>query len=284
MPYSRCLARWFVTVATVAIAGGTVPALAADDPALAAADRALVLALQRGSATAAVNLIDADATWTDADGRTVRKADIAKAPPPPAIADESGADVRRFAYGRIGVVQIDKGLLHALRVWIRRGGDWRLLVYQEVRSLDAPPTATPGTGAECINPCRSVPYTPKNADERGVIAAYQALETSAHAGDASTWGTHVADEFVLVSSNSDRTLTKAQRLDGLRRASRAGVSPTRLLTAQMIGQENVVVMRSQHEPDMGSRLQITRVWVKRNGIWQSTLSYQTAIRTPGQER
>jgi hypothetical protein len=269
---------WISVAVLLISAAGAWPAFAADDPALIAADRALVLALQRGSATSVVNLLDADATWTDGSGRTLRKAQIAQALPKPAIADESAADVRRFAYGRVGVVQADKGPVHALRVWLKRSGDWRLLVYQEVRSLDMPPTATPGAGAECINPCRGVPYTPKNDDERGVIAAYQALETSAHAGDASTWGTHVADEFVLASSNSDRTLTKAQRLDGLRRASKGGVSPTRLVTAQMIGAENVVVMRSQHEPDKGDPLQITRVWVKRNGVWQSTLSYQTSIR------
>jgi hypothetical protein len=221
--------------------------------------------------------MDADLSWTDASGRTLRKAEVAQAPPAPAIADETGADVRRFEYGRVAVVQVDRGPLHVLRVWIRRSGGCRLLVYQEVRSLSQPPTATPGTGAECINPCRQVPYTPKSDDERGVIAAYQALETAAHAVDVARWGTHVAEEFVLVSSNSDRTFTKAARLEGLRRASKGGVAPTRLLSAEMIREAGVIVMRSQHQPDKGDSLQITRVWVKRNGLWQSTLSYQTRL-------
>jgi hypothetical protein len=254
------------------------PAVAADDPALLAADRALVSALGRDNATAAVNLLDAEASWTDADGRTIRKADVGRALPKPAIADEAGADVRRYDYGRVAVVEVDKGPRHTLRVWIKRGGDWRLLAYQEVRSLSAPPSVTPGIAGDCLNPCRGVPYTPKNDDERGVVAAYQALETSSHAGDASTWGTHVADEFLLVSSNSDRTMTKAQRLDGLRRASKGGVAPTRLLDAQMNSVSGVVVMRSHHAPDKGDNLRVTRVWVKRNNVWQSTLSYQTSIR------
>jgi len=38
-------------------------------------------------------------------------------------------------------------------------------------------------------------------------------------------------------------------------------------------------MTSQHQPDRGDLLRITRVWVKRDGNWVETLSYQTAIRT-----
>ena len=255
----------------------TAVPVVAQDTALLAADRAFALALRGVSSTSVANLLDSELTWTDADGRTLRKAQTAEALPAPAIADESGADVRRFDYGRVALVQVDRGRDHVLRVWIRREKDWRLLVYHEVRSLTTPPTTTPGTGAECINPCQQVPYTPRNDDEIGVIAAYQALETAAHAVDVSRWGTHVAEEFVLVSSNSDRTFTKEARLEGLRRASKGGVAPTRLLSADMIRENGVVVMRSQHEPDSGARLQITRVWVKRNNVWQSALSYQTTV-------
>ena len=251
------------------------------DPALLAAERVFVLALDESTATPAVNLMDAELTWTDANGRTLRKADVAGTMPVRILADETTADVRRFQYGRIAVVQVDRGRDHVLRVWIRRGNAWRLLVYQEVRSLEQPPTVTPGTGAECINPCRQVPYTPKNADERGVIAAFQTLETASHAADASRWGTHVAEEFVIVSSNSDRALSKAQRIEGLKRARMWGVAPTRLLSTELIrGDDDVIVMRAQHEPHIGDRLQITRVWLKRSNVWQSTVSYQTAIRQP----
>jgi hypothetical protein len=259
------------------------PAAAADDPAWVAADRALVLAVARGGTNAAVNLLDADLTWTDAEGRTLGKAQIAQSLPKPAIADEGAAEVRRFDYGKVAVVEIDRAKLHALRVWVQRPAGWRLLAYQEIRSLDAPPTVTPGTGAECDNPCRRLPYEPRSANERGVVAAYQALETSAHAADAAHWGDHVADEFVLVSSNSDRALDKATRIAGLRNASKGGVSPTRLISAQMVDMGDAVVMRSKHEPDKGAPLQITRVWVKRNGVWLATLSYQTSIATSRQQ-
>jgi uncharacterized protein DUF4440 len=273
----RSVVRSLFCTGLVAWCAAGLPAVAADDPAWVGADRALVLAVSRGSTNAAVNLLDADVTWTDADGRTLSKGQVAQALPTPAIGDETVAEVRRFDYGKVAVVEIDRARLHALRVWVQRSAGWRLLVYQEIRSLDAPPTVTPGTGAECDNPCRRLPYEPKSANERGVVSAYQSLETSAHAADAAHWGDHVADEFVLVSSNSDRSMDKATRIAGLRKASKGGVSPTRLISAQMVDMGDAVVMRSRHEPDKGSPLQITRVWVKRNNVWMATLSYQTSI-------
>lgn len=264
------------TVAAALTAHSSEPALPGD-PALLAADSSLAEALDSADSEAVLEFMHPDVSWTDAQGRTLNREQMMKALPKFALAPES-AQTRRFQYGPVAVVQNDRGPLHSLRVWVQRPEGWRLLVHQDVRSLAAPPTATPGTGKECENPCRTIPYEPKSANERAVIAAYQALETSAHGADASTWGTHVADEFILVSSNSDRTFDKPTRLASVGRSSFGGVSPTRLLNARMFDLGNVVVMTSQHEPDRGRPLQITRVWINRNGVWQSTLSYQTSIR------
>lgn len=254
------------------------------DAALLAADRALAQAVAIADTESALSLMDKEITWTDAGGRTLGRSEMALMLPEPAIEDEGGAEVRRFDYEHVGVVQIDRDTLHSLRVWVRRPAGWRLLVYQEVRSLAAPPTSTPGTGKECVNPCRTVPYEPTSPNERAVIAAYQALEIAAHAADTANWPRYVADEFILVSSNSDRTFDKAARLNGLRQATYGGVSPTELLSARLFDFDTVVVMRSQHRPDRGDRLQITRVWVNRNGTWASTLSYQTSIRAAAATR
>lgn len=245
--------------------------------ALASADAAFTSAIAVSNASAALTLVDEDVTWTDARGHTVDKAGMTRAFPQPAIGGESLAETTRFDYEQVGVVHINRAKQHTLRIWVRRPVGWRLFVYHEVQALAAPPTSAPGTGAECVNPCRTIPYQPTTDSERGVIAAYQALETSAHAADVANWGTHVADEFVLVSSNSDRTFTKEERLDGLRKATFGGVTPTELLAARLYDFGSAVVMRSQHRPVKGAPLQISRVWISRDGVWQSTLSYQTAI-------
>ena len=242
-------------------------------------DRALVADIQSGDPFSSEDLLDDELTWTDVTGRTLRKAELSNSLPGPAIANETNEEAHRFDYGRVAVVRVDRGRLHTVRVWAQRPEGWRLLLYQEVESLASPPAAAPaGLGHECVNPCRSLPYEPKTDNERGVIAAYQALETAAHAADVDNWGRYVADEFVVVSSNSDRVLDKQARLEGLRKAAYGGVSPSPLVSAQLIDFETAVVMRARHQPDTGDPLQIGRVWITRNGAWMSALSYQTAIR------
>jgi hypothetical protein len=242
-----------------------------------ASDRALVEALKTGDASSALGLVDDAVTWTDATGRTLIKSQMSEAFPTPAIANETADAAHAFDYGRVAVVRIDRGRMHTLRVWAQRPEGWRLLVYQEVESLASPPAPAPGIGHECVNPCKTLPYEPKTENERGVIAAYQALEIAAHAADVDNWGRYVADEFVVVSSNSDRVIDKASRLEGLRKAAYGGVSPSPLVSAELLDFDTAVVMRAQHQPETGNPLQIGRVWVTRNGSWMSVLSYQTAI-------
>ena len=262
----------------IALAAAVTASVAPLDSAASSADRAFVRAAATQDARGAAALLDQDFTWTSSDGTTLDAARVRQALPRPAIADEAGAQTLSYGYGTVGVVEVNAGKLHTLRVWVKRPAGWRLLVYQEVESLASPPAAAPpGIGHDCVNPCTTLPYEPKTGNERGVIAAYQALETAAHAADVDNWGRYVADEFVVVSSNSDQVLTKAARLEGLRKAAYGGVSPSPLVSAELLDFDTVVVMRARHKPESGNPLQIARVWVQRSGAWLSVLSYQTAI-------
>lgn len=272
--------RLAAALAALVVLGLAAPAAAQVNAALVTADQAFVQAASRKDAAALAMLLDSEATWTDAQGRTVSAAELRRTVPAVGIADEATASVRRHDYGRVGVVQVSKGKMEGLRVWVQRPAGWRLMAYQEIRLLDKLPATTPGTGGTCVNPCKEVPYTPKTDVERAVITAYQSLETTAVASDADKWGLYVADEFVLASSNGDRTLDKATRVAGLRKQTHGGVMPTQLLSATLYEFGDAVVMKSRHRPDKGDDLQITRVWVKRGGRWMATLSYQTSIRAP----
>ncbi|MBZ5697043.1 MAG: nuclear transport factor 2 family protein [Acidobacteriia bacterium] len=262
------------------------PVAAPDDmEAVREADRAFEQAVgiaDKKIAKAAVGkFLDAEFTWTDAAGKTSARAQVLRSfdagkGPEFATGGES-ARVREYTYGQVAVVQKDAGKVHILRVWVKRPAGWRALVYQEVKSLDAPPTFAPGAGRACENPCKSVPYHPKNETEKAVIASYLGLESAAVAHNASDFGTHVADEFAAASSNSDVLLDKAERMAGLEREKMAGVSPTPLVSARMFDFGDAVVMLSLHQPDRGKPLHITRVWIARDGKWVETLSYQTAI-------
>jgi hypothetical protein len=268
--------------------GGTVtaklsgPAAAADDAqALLQADQALVQAFDKADKAAAGKLLDAAFTWTDATGKISTRALVLQnlgsaAGPKPAIRSD-GAQSKEYTYDAVGVVQVNDGKMHVLRVWVKRPVGWQALVYQEVKSLEAPPSFTPGAGAVCENPCKSVPYRPRTPGEKHVVASYLALESAAVAHNAADWSAHVADEFAAVSSNSDQQLDKPGRMAGLEKEKMGGVAPTPLVSARMFDFGDAVVMTSRHQPDHGNPLHITRVWIKRDGNWVETLSYQTAI-------
>jgi len=87
----------------------------------------------------------------------------------------------------------------------------------------------------------------------------------------------VADEFVAASSNSDKLQTKRSRMEEFDRSKDAGVASTPLLSVRMYRFGEAVLMVSEHKPDRGKPLHVTRIWVKRGGSWVETLSYQPAM-------
>jgi Domain of unknown function (DUF4440) len=280
-PVMRMLGAVLVCAGIVAgLAGGAGvrPAAAAgDDSAVLQADQAFVAAIRTGDKPALGTLLDADFSWTDVDGRTLTRAEALQELPKPLTNGGGSAPITTHVYGDVALVRTDDGLPHVLRVWVRRPAGWKAMVYQEVRSLAAPPTVTPGTGKDCENPCRNVLYQPKNEAERGVIASYMGLETASVRHDAPHWGPHVAEEFVAASSYSNKLLTKPERMADLAKSQMAGLAPTPVVTMRLVDFGDTVVMLSKQQPDKGKPLHITRVWTKRDGNWVIVVAFQTAI-------
>lgn len=240
-------------------------------------DSAFVQAVAKRDPIALETLLDADFTWMSAAGGVQTRSEVLRQPPKAALANEKDPEFRIFAYGDLADIQVSQGRSHVLRVWVKRASSWKAIVYQEVTSLDAPPTFTPGAGKDCGNPCKSISFTPENDTEREVALAYSKLETAAHARNSAAFAPMVADEFVAASSNSDRLQSKRSRMAEFDRSKDAGVAPTPLVSARMYTFGDAVLMVSEHQPDRGKPLHVTRVWVKRGGSWVETLSYQTAV-------
>jgi hypothetical protein len=250
-----------------------------DDLAMLAADHAFVEAAAKVDKTELGKLLDADFTWTDFEGRTLTKAEVLRDPPKPAMANENDAQLKYYTYGASGDVQMNLGRTHLLRVWAKRRGGWKAMVYQEVMSLDAPPPSGPArAGKDCENPCKTVAYTPKNEAELQVVAAYSKLETAAMAHNSAVFATVVGDEFVAASSNSDKLYDKRGRMEDFDHSKMGGLAPSPLVSARMFDFGEAILMTSEHQPDSGKRLHVTRVWVRRDGSWVETLSYQTSVR------
>lgn len=264
-------------VAIVFLAG-TAPMVLGQDANMTKADTAFAQAIANDDKSALEKLLDADFTWTDAGGQVKTKAQVLRELPKTAITT-SAKDVesKSYTYGGLGNVQVNLGRAHVLRVWVKQSAGWKVIVYQELMSLESTPSFTPGAGKDCENPCKTIAFTPKNETERQVVIAYSKLETAAHARNSAAFGPMVGDEFVAASSNSDKLQSKRSRMEDFDRSKDGGVAPTPLLSARMFAFGDAVLMVSEHKPDRGNRLHVTRVWVKRGGSWVETLSYQTAV-------
>ncbi len=251
---------------------------AQDEAAMLEADGAFVQTVAAADKSALEKLLDADFTWTGFDGKIRTKAEVLQNIPLELNHEHvQAAALKQYTYGELGDVQANFGKIHVLRVWVKRPGGWKAIVYQEVLSLETPPSFTPGAGRHCENPCTTVPYQPKNDTEQQVITAYSKLETAAMAHNSAVFATLVADEFVAASSNSNKLYDKRGRMEDFDRAQTGGVAPTALVSGRMFDFKDAVLMTSEHQPDLGKPLHVTRIWIKRHGSWMETLSYQTSV-------
>ena len=239
-------------------------------------DREFVLAVFRNDRTAVGRMLDDDFTWTDVQGRTLTRTQTLENLPALALGDENQVSAQEQANRQVVIHRAERDNLYVLRVWAKRPKGWRALVYQEVSLQKSPPTTDSGA-QDCENPCKAVPFTPNDDDERGVIEAYQQVERAVTAHDSSAWGAVIADDFFAVTSNSDHPLDKKTRMAGLDQQKQGGIAPFPLVSARMFKFGETMIMTSLQQPEHGRALHVTRVWNKRQGKWLEALSYQTTI-------
>jgi|SRR5579863_895584 len=258
--------------------------MAADmDKAVLQADRAFVEAIAKGDSSKLNVLLDKNFAWCDSNGQILSAAEVARSVPKDSLGDESGVEVSGRIYGRVGAVNIGRGKIHILRLWVQRPDGWRLLVYHEVTQLEQPSTSTGSGVKECENPCRTVPFQPANESERAIIASWQALETGVTAHDSAAWAPHIADEFIQISSNSDHPIAKSGRMATLDMQKQLGVgsAPSPLVSAKMFDFGDVVIMICLHQPFSSKPVHVSRLWIKRDGQWVMVISFQTTIQAGG---
>ena len=267
------------------VLGGILPFLSlnsvatADEPSLLQIDNDFVQAVAKHDKVTVGRLLDTDFTWTDAHGKTQARADVLKSLPTPALGNETGAQLKPRTYGQVGAVMSGRDRVHVLRIWIKHPAGWRLIVYHEVALGQRAATAAGSGVNDCQNPCKTVPFKPKTEAEQAIIASWQALETGVTNHDASAWSPHIAEEFVMLGSTNDHPLSKADRIAtlNLQKQTGHGSAPAPLVSAQMFDFGDAVVMTCLHQPYSGKPVHVSRLWIKRDGHWVMSISYQTTI-------
>ncbi len=237
------------------------------------ADRSLVSALARGDAKAVAGLLDDQFNWIDGSGRVMTKGEIGGMKP--LLGDETGLDPIVHRYDDVVSVVVEGDKKYLLRIWGKRAAGWRLLVYHEV-SQDVPVFGHGPGKKEWDNPCFTLPYEPRNDDERDCLASWQALEIAVMRHLPEEWVKYVADEFSLYAAT--RQHSKAGRVAVIREQQRsnANSAPSPLVWNEMIDFPDAIVMRCEHQPFHGKATRVSRVFVKRNGQWLMAVSFQTS--------
>src|SRR5579864_9638454 len=269
-----------MSVAWAMVAFVPAPAFAEETKAVVDADHAFVQALGKSDKAVAGRLLDADFMWTNTEGKIVGKSAALADLTALASANPSDAEAKEITFGEVGEITAISGKTHVLRVWVKRRAGWRLLVSHAATLAEKGHTGTAAErGKECVNPCKTVPYKPRNAVEQGVISSWQALETAVTHHESQNWAPHVADEFQLISSGNDHPLDKKDRMDILDRQKKAGSgsAPAPLVSARMFDFPDTVVMTALHQSPGGKPTHVTRIWIKRDGRWQLAYSQQTTV-------
>jgi hypothetical protein len=252
---------------------------ASDDQEVLQSDHDFVQAAAKADKAAVARLLDADFTWTDADGRSRARTQVLGSIPSPELGNEAGAEVSQRTYGQVSAVMSGRDKIHVLRIWVKRPAGWRLLVYHEVALGRKSSGPTGSDVKDCENPCKTLPYKPRNESEQAVVASWQALEIGVTNHDAAAWSPHIADEFTMLGSSNDHPLTKADRIAtlNLQKQTGHGSAPAPLVSAQMFDFGDAIVMTCLHQPYTGKPIHVSRLWIKRDGHWIMSISYQTTI-------
>jgi hypothetical protein len=228
-------------------------------------DDALLSALAQADA----RLLDDDLSWVDADGRLFDKAHVLAQRPKPLL-QRGERDVHR--YGPLATVRVESGKQHVLRIWIDRGDGWRLLVWHEVVQNGG--AHGPGR-KEWDNPCFTLPYAPRDAHERDCLGSWQQLERAVMRHDPDEWARHVADEFVVVGAARRHSKRDRYEVIAEQRRTDANSAPAPLVSARLDRFGDAMLMRCEHQPFHGKAARVSRLFVRRDGLWQMAVSFQT---------
>ena len=276
-------------VALASVAAGTLiieRSRAIDDQQVAKeAERTFLANLAKGDAKAISGALDRRFTWTDSDGLTRnRRETLKEIAALAAAAKGDDSDVQANFYGRLLTVRGTHGDARFLRIFVKRRHGWKALMVLEtpVAPAGAPASVEQAAGAgDCDNPCRSVPYTPKTAMDKDILAAWQKTKLLEWKPDAAQWANFIADEFMIINNTTIRN--KEQRVAIAQRQQDEGTgAPGDPVTAMRIYDfgSNAAVMTSRHTPYRGGKPYTNvRVWVRRDGRWQLALSQQVTIQS-----
>jgi hypothetical protein len=263
-----------------------------NDSSVMQADHAMVEALAKANTAAASKLVYKEFFWTSWAGETFSKGKLLESLPKPPLGDESDSKVTEYTYGQVAEVRVDGGQTRILRVWVKDPEGWRLLAYHEVRLADHPPASGGPSANECVLPCQTVPYTPKDDAEKGVFTSWAGLELALTTHNTEAWIPHFPEEYIMINSKTPVPITKADRIKTIKKPSPESNCKTlwsigQLCQSQLAAEPpahffhfgKTVVIISVDKPFVGKPQHDTRIWHPdaKTGIYRMMESWSSTI-------
>ena len=261
------------------------------DAAVLQADTALQIALKKKDVKSLGALLDQQFSWTSETGQILTSTQFLKdAATGNVVGDTEYNNAKSQSYGQLAIVSgVGKRTGHEgtfyARVWVKRTAGWLLLTHQDTPILGKGTPSLPMVSvkgapsiADCENPCRTLPYTPKTAEQKEIVKAYQAVEIAVATHDDKTWAHYVADEFVGIGRRYLGTPdTKAGRVGQI------GITTNHVIVPKMLWGEtlvfgNAAIMLAEHQPMGEPPYHVIRVYVNRDGRWQLAHRQETTIK------
>lgn len=246
--------------------------------AVISADKELIQAIGKADKAGVERLLDSEFTWIDSNGRSRTRAEVLQTFPTPANSD---VEVQVRSYEGAAVVRANRGRMQVLRIWAKRAGSWKAMLYQEVMlAVKSEPTPQRwGEPVKCENPCKTIPFQPETESEKQAIAYWQGVMKAMADNDPEEYAPLIADEFTATDTHHDMPYTKENRLAQLRKQKQSGGGsiPSALISARMFDFGETVMMIAREQRPGAKPYFNTRMWVRRDGRWQMLFSFNTRI-------
>jgi hypothetical protein len=171
-----------------------VGAATAEEPSALASDREFLQAAEKGNTAMLAKVLDADFPGTDASGRTLARAEVLNSLPATGPRHgsrcESGAASSPTGRSSYGEPRQNSRSRHL--------GQTRLRVapaaYREV-ALGREGPAASDSARECENPCKTVPYKPKNEAAQSILSSWETRDGRR----LSQLCRHITSEFTMLA-------------------------------------------------------------------------------------
>jgi hypothetical protein len=253
-----------------------------DEKPVVQADRSLTDALGKADKDAVAALLDDNFEWTNVEGKIRTKAEALQNLAEFAKASAGETGVNTYAYSEVGRVAGTRSDTHFVRLWVKRPAGWRAFIYLEAPAPPSPPQpAKPKPGDDvCVNPCKTLPFTPKTANQKAAIDTWLGTKMGEWKALPDEWKNYVGESMVVISPS--QYLDKAGRLALLTKQKEmygTGSPSPAVVSMNMYDFGDCVIMTAHHAPNpSGKTAYAVRMFTnEEGGKWKIVLSAQTDL-------